>query len=360
LVSGFGFIYNYERLASLGLPIPVTWDDLADYQYFGEIISTNPATSGSSNANFLQMLQFKTSQHAGSTIDNSTDSTEAWEFWNKVAGNIGEWPSSSSATPNSVADGSYSIGLTIDFFAFSRRETFPVGFSYGGATAVSPDPVAIITNAPNQVPAERFMDYITSARGQSRVGKFRTPVNINATAVYPIQRAFNWDGSLTGAFPAIDPYDQALYDLVYDETRALVNNWFVQNAVAQRAAWQAINTAQNATAKTQALATYLTLPTGFNGTLISLEELNHTDTSVTAGWLADGAANFALAKTQAEAPADPIAPTVTTITLPGGQTTVSTVSVSTTTQSAVSGFLIFVIIPSVAGMVLLRRYKKKH
>jgi ABC-type Fe3+ transport system substrate-binding protein len=124
-ISGFGFMYNYEVLAAKGLPIPVTWDDLTKYDYFGEIIMANPASSGSTTANILQMLQYKTTDHSETTIDSLSDSTEAWEFWAKVAGNVGEYTSSSSTPPNSVADGSYAVGLVIDYFAYSRRETFP-------------------------------------------------------------------------------------------------------------------------------------------------------------------------------------------------------------------------------------------
>jgi ABC-type Fe3+ transport system substrate-binding protein len=372
-ISGFGFMYNYEVLNAKGLPIPSTWDDLIKYDYFGEIVMANPAFSGSTTANILQMLQFKTSQHSEATINSSSDSTEGWEFWAKVAGNVGEYTSSSSTPPNSVADGSYGVGLVIDYFAYSRVATFPVGFSYGGATTVSPDPAGILTNAPNQVAAERFMDYLTNARGQSRVGKFRTPANHNATTVFPVPRAYNWDGTTTTAFPAITPFEPGLDGMMFSEARSMFDNWFVQNAVVQREAWQAINEAANPIAAADALATYLTLPPEFNGTIQSLDDLNQGNTTQTTAWQQNGAVNFALAKLQADVPGTVTATQtdVTTIvtnittTLPGGQTTViqttieSTISVSTITESAVSGFMILVIIPSAVGLALLKRYRKK-
>lgn len=297
-VSGFGFMYNTEYLTANNLPTPTTWDDLTKYDYFGHIVMADPSASGSTTASVLQMLMEKNSQTDATEITSAADMTEAWEFWAKLTGNVGEFTSSSSQPPAKVAAGDYGIGIVIDYFAWEKMASNPVEFSYGGATTVSPDPVAIIKNAPNLDQAKKFMDYLTSTSGQNRVGKFRTPANTEAQPPSdgPVKAAFDASGNPNlSNFPVITPYSADLDGALFSRARLLFTQWFVLNAEKQRDAWDAIGKASG-DEQTDALVEYLKLPSNFDGTISGLLSLDRKDTAVTDLWTDEGAANFDKAK----------------------------------------------------------------
>lgn len=303
-ISGFGIMYNTEYLTAHNLAAPKTWADLTNYSYFGDIVMCDPSASGSTTATVNQILQYMSTDNGKSTMTESSNMTEAWQYWAKVAGNVGQWTTSSSQVPTKVANGDFGIGIVIDYYSWEQSEApnnKPVEFTYGGATTASPDPVAIIHNAPHLQQAKDFMDYITSTRGQSRVGKYRTPANFMATtpADGPVKRAFNSDGTPdTSGFPIIKPYSSDLDGALFGRARSLFSKWFVVNTDKQTAAWKAINEASGSK-KDQAMATYLKLPTGFNGTIASLLDQDYHTASVTDGWASNGATNFDAAKKEA-------------------------------------------------------------
>ena len=301
-ISGFGFMWNTEYLTAHDLAPPTTWADLTNYSYFGHIVMCDPSASGSTTATVNQILQYMSTAHGTSAVTTSANMTEAWQYWAKVAGNVGQWTTSSSQVPTKVANGDFGIGIVIDYYSWEQSEAGkPVAFSYGGATTASPDPVAIIHNAPHLAQAKYFMDYITSTQGQSRVGKYRTPANFQATtpADGPVKRAFKSDGTAdTSGFPIITPYNSTIDGLVFNRARALFSKWFVVNTDKQTAAWKAINKASG-DKKTKALAEYTKLPTGFDGTIGGLLSLDYHTASVTDGWANDGATNFDAAKSEA-------------------------------------------------------------
>jgi spermidine/putrescine-binding protein len=262
----------------------------------------DPSYSGSTTATVNQILQYMSTDNGKSTMTENSNTTEAWQFWAKVAGNVGQWTTSSSQVPQKVANGDFGIGIVIDYYSWEKSEAGnPVAFTYGGATTASPDPVAIIHNAPHLAQAKAFMDYITSTRGQTRVGKYRTPANFMATtpADGPVKVAFKSDGTPDpSGFPIITPYSSSLDGALFGRARTLFSKWFVVNTAKQTAAWTAINKASG-DKKAQALATYLKLPDGFNGTIASLLDQDYHTASVTDGWASNGATNFDAAKKEA-------------------------------------------------------------
>ncbi|MHA1450230.1 MAG: ABC transporter substrate-binding protein [Candidatus Hodarchaeales archaeon] len=299
-ISGFGIIYNTEYLTAKGLAVPTTWDDLTNYSYYGHIVMCDPSESGSTTATVKQVLQAKCDQASETEINSSADATEGWQYWAKVVGNIGLFTTSSSQVPSEVNDGNYGIGICIDYYAYDKMASnTAIGFNYGGATTVSPDPAAIIKNPNNLADAKLFMDYLTSTEGQTRVGKYRTPANKKATATAPIPAAWDESGALTTDFPAIDPFNVALDGMIYSRARSLFTNWLVNNHDAATAAWKNIHETANATDSATALALYIKLPSNFNGTFDSLLGLDYHDTAVTDLWQNEGAANFAAAKAAA-------------------------------------------------------------
>ena len=298
-IDGYGFMYNTQYLAQNNLSIPKNWINLVNYSYYGHIIMTDPSTSGSTTTLICQLLQYMSSTHGTSTIDTSANATEVWQFFNKLAGNVGEFTTSSSKVPVKVAAGDYGIGLVQDFYSWDQYNAgYPVNLSFGGARTVTPDPVAIIHNTPHLTQAERFMDYITSTRGQSRVGKYRIPANFKATtpAGEQIQPAFNNDGTPNlNNFPVITPYDKIIEGQIFGRGRALFSKWFVANTQILKTVWDAMwNT--NETLRNEALQIYLKFPKGLDGTLANLLSQDYHNSTITDSLASDGATNFNLTK----------------------------------------------------------------
>lgn len=290
-MSGFGIIYNKEYLTDEGLDTPETWEDLADPQYFGHLAMTDPDLSGSTVAIVKQLLM---AMAPAGSITSSTDTTDAWALWVKISGNVGTFSTSSSKVPADVAEGNAGVGLCIDYYARDRMLTDSnIGFNYGGATTVSPDPAGIIKGAANLENAKMFMDFLIGTEGQSLVGDFRTPANFKAATASHIPKAFTSTGAVnTASFPVIENYNPGLDGAIHSNVEALFHYWIVEAHDELKQAWEQINSLTDATEKADAIEVLTDLPEDFDGTMGSLDGLAYKDTNVTASWTAHGVAQF--------------------------------------------------------------------
>ncbi|MFX0203862.1 MAG: ABC transporter substrate-binding protein [Candidatus Hodarchaeota archaeon] len=292
-ISGFGIMYNTEVLTAEGLDIPTTWMDLTDGQYYGQIVMCDPGLSGSTTATVLMLLQEFCDQTDATEITGDADTTEAWQFWAKIAGNVGEFVTSSSKVPSDVNAGTYGIGITIDYYAWDyMQDNTNIGFNWGGASTFSPDPVAILKGAANMEQAEYFMEYLLGTRGQSRVGKYRTPANCKATVTAPVMLAYNNDGTVKTGYPVIEPFSSAWYNTVFSRARKLFTTWFVENHAKAKKAWGAIVDLEAGDTKDDAIEAYTKLPSDLNGTLAGTYALLYKDADAINEWKEEGAANF--------------------------------------------------------------------
>ncbi|MFX0183609.1 MAG: ABC transporter substrate-binding protein [Candidatus Hodarchaeota archaeon] len=290
-MSGFGIIYNKEYLTTEELDIPTTWDDLADPSYFGHISMCDPDLSGSTVAIVKQLLM---AMAPSGEITYETDTTDAWELWVQISGNVGTFTTSSSKVPGEVSEGNAGIGLCIDYYARDLMKTDTnIGFNYGGATTVSPDPAGIIKGATNLEPAKKFMDYLIGTAGQTLVGDFRTPANFKADTASHIPKAFTSTGAPnTVDFPIIANYEPWLDSAVHSRAEALFHYWIVEPHTELKEAWEQINTLDDGAEKTDAIATLTKLPSDFNGTFAGLRDLKYKDTNATAAWTDHGKTQF--------------------------------------------------------------------
>ncbi len=292
-LSGFGIIYNTEYLTAEGLDTPDSWSDLTDFQYFGHISMCDPDLSGSTVAIVKQVLAEMSDQNNAAELTMEADITDAWEYWVQVSGNVGTFTTGSSAVPTAVAEGNAGIGLCIDYYALDRMVTDTnIGFTYGGATTVSPDPAGIIKGADNLEPAKRFMDFLTGTAGQSLVGDYRTPANFKATSASHVPKAFDTSGSPTTSFPVITPFSPSIDGAIHSRAEILFTNWIVQNHAKLKAAWEEIGGLSDGTTKDDALAELTKLPSDFDGTMGGLQGLDYKNSTVTDNWKTEGAANF--------------------------------------------------------------------
>lgn len=292
-MSGFGIIYNTEYLIAEGLAVPTSWDNLTDYSYFGHISMCDPDLSGSTMAIVKQILQYKCDQHSGVEITWEANITEGWQYWLQLSGNVGTFTTSSSKVPTTVAEKNAGIGLCIDFYAYDRMKTDSnIGFTFGGATTVAPDPVGILKGATSLDEAKAFMDYLTSTEGQTLVGDYRTPANFKADTADLIPKAFDSSGNPTASFPAITPFSPYLDGTIHSQVESLFTNWIVWNHDRVKLAWSHIWTETAPIIHDDTLVRYTKLPSDCNGTIAGFRALEYKNSAVIDHWRAEAAANF--------------------------------------------------------------------
>lgn len=157
--SGYGIMWNTRYFAAKGLPPPATWADLGQPAYFGHLIMTSPARSGTTHLIVEQILQ-------------SHGWEAGWQLLLRIAGNCAEISERSFGVPNAVGRGQYGAGPVVDFLALGARNSgTPVAFIYPPQTSIIPANIAVLAAAPNPVGAHRFLAFTLSPAGQALLNR---------------------------------------------------------------------------------------------------------------------------------------------------------------------------------------------
>ncbi len=161
-LSGFGIVYNRDNLRTLGLPEPTHWEDLADARLAGQVTLVNPAQSGSVTTALeaiIQRLGWK----------------KGWQIIQRMSANARSVASSAPKVPLDVSAGDSAAGPCIDFYGRYQAQAIRdagdddrLGYiDPKGETVIDPDPIALLSNAPNRETAERFIRFALSDEGQA-------------------------------------------------------------------------------------------------------------------------------------------------------------------------------------------------
>jgi len=169
------FACNTEWFEDNGYDYPTSWEDLLDPKYEGEIIMAHPATSGTAYNVLATILQL---------MENDDD---AWDYMAALNKNISQYTKSGTAAPNAVAMGESAIALTFSHDGLMPAvQGYPVEISFPSeGTGYEIGATAIIKGGKEEEMenAKLFIDWITSARGQStyaEMGYPLVPTNVKA------------------------------------------------------------------------------------------------------------------------------------------------------------------------------------
>jgi ABC-type Fe3+ transport system substrate-binding protein len=169
-LSSFGIIYNRQALFQLGLPEPRTWSDLTDPRYRNWLILADPNKSSSARATFMVIVERTMADSAKRRESEDIGWARGLGLITLISSNARLFSDSSQAIPGAVSTGDAAAGMTIDFNA--RAQVDAVGEDRLGyvepadATALNPDPVALIRGAPHRQLAIRFIEFCLSEPGQ--------------------------------------------------------------------------------------------------------------------------------------------------------------------------------------------------
>jgi ABC-type Fe3+ transport system substrate-binding protein len=297
-LSTFGIMWNEEYLEANDLVPPERWEDLTKPEYHGHIVMCDPAKSGSTTATVIMVIQHFIDEAGWE--DNATAWQDAWRYWAEVAGNVGLFTESSHDVPQKVILGEYGLGITIDYYAWEQIQAGEnVSINNGGATTVSTDPAGMLNGAPHPEEAKRWMNYITSERGQTAVGYGRMPTREDAPPVAPVLSA--WHNA--SQVPVIATYNRIIHNEMYSTTREMFSHWLVKNHDAVKAAKGKIIECEERGLQTNsnyqsAVQSYDVIPEVSD----TLNKALSLDTEEAAsGWETWGSTHFEESKTSAQA-----------------------------------------------------------
>lgn len=155
--------YTAGRLVTMGIAwnttlvkdseAPKTWNDLLDSKWKNQIIMTDPDQASTTKYWMTAMMQ---SDKYGE------------KFFQALYNNGTKLESGTTATHNRVADGSYKIGICLDYVSANLiAEGSPMNFHFTTADVVTmTSPVALIKGCANPDNGKLLIDFLLSKAGQ--------------------------------------------------------------------------------------------------------------------------------------------------------------------------------------------------
>lgn len=173
--SPLPMVIMYNKKLVSEADVPKSWGNLLDPKWKGKIAYADPAKSGSSYTILATMV-----------TAYGKDDGKGWDFIKKFVANLdGKVLASSSGVYKGVADGEYSVGLTLEKNAQEYvKAGSNVGFIYPSeGTSAVPDGVCLIKGSKNIENAKAFMNFVLSKENQKMMGEKynRRPVRTDLT-----------------------------------------------------------------------------------------------------------------------------------------------------------------------------------
>ena len=132
---------------------PKTWDDLLDPKWKDQIVMTDPTQASTTKYWMAAMMQ---------------SSKYDVDYFKKLHENGVKLESSTNATHNKVADGSYKVGICLDYISAGLiNQGSPLKFQFTDNDVITmTSPIALVKNNPNGDNGKLLYDYILSKEGQ--------------------------------------------------------------------------------------------------------------------------------------------------------------------------------------------------
>lgn len=174
-LAGFGVTYNKDVYSYLDLPAPKTWYDLADPKLRNWIVMADPTQSASAKTAYMVIVERAMADaEAAMPGDKAKADNIGWAKGmgqlRQISANARLFVDSGSAQPGVVATGDAAASMVIDFFA--RATIANVGkdrMAYVepvNATAINPDPVALVKGAEHEETARHFIEFLLTPEAQ--------------------------------------------------------------------------------------------------------------------------------------------------------------------------------------------------
>jgi ABC-type Fe3+ transport system substrate-binding protein len=173
-LSSFGILYNKDVLRHLGKPNPgdwpVTWRNLAEARYRGWLVLADPTRSASAGTIFMVIVERAMADASAQGRSEDDGWADGMGLVRQIAANARLFTSGSEAVPGIVASGDAAAAVSIDFYGRAQVDAIGedrMGYVEPlGATAINPDPIALVKDAPRRELAIHFIEFVLSREGQ--------------------------------------------------------------------------------------------------------------------------------------------------------------------------------------------------
>jgi ABC-type Fe3+ transport system substrate-binding protein len=169
-LASFGIVYNKDVVRYLGVKEPTTWSDLTDPRWRGWIALADPTRSASARMAFMIIAERAMADAAERGESEDSGWARGMGMVRQIASNARLFTDSAELVPSLVSSGDCGAGMAIDFYG--RSQVDAVGEQRMGyvepahATAINPDPIALVKGAEHRELAIRFIEFVLSERGQ--------------------------------------------------------------------------------------------------------------------------------------------------------------------------------------------------
>jgi iron(III) transport system substrate-binding protein len=174
------FCVNTVEAGKKNLPIPTSWDDLLKPEYKGQIVMSNPASSGTGFLSVSAILQMR-------------GEADGWKYLDALHENIAQYVHSGSKPCKLAGSGEYAIGISFGYRAVKQKNAGepiqPVFPKEGSGWDIEAN--ALIKKAKINPAAKTFLDWAISPEISKKYAK-----NFPLTAVktdVPIPAGFPED-----------------------------------------------------------------------------------------------------------------------------------------------------------------------
>ncbi|WP_429109811.1 ABC transporter substrate-binding protein [Aeromonas media] len=156
--SGIGIMYNKRYLEKYRLPVPTSWQSLADPAFMGHVMMSSPSQSGTTHMMVESILQ----QYGWQ---------QGWAMLMQIGGNLSAITARSFGVSDGISRGLAGAGLVIESYARTSKARFDyIGFTPLPQAAILPTYLAVTRSSRQSALAGHFIDYLLSAEGQAIVG----------------------------------------------------------------------------------------------------------------------------------------------------------------------------------------------
>ena len=210
-ISSFGFFANQNFLNNHNLPIPETWADLAKHDYY---LSENKSVIG-----FLAPSQYLTTAHICQIILQEYGWVKGWDIITKMSGNA-EIYAASIVVRDAVQSGSIGVGIITDSFGINYCSNCHYIIPYN-SSSIMIEPLALGANVDDYNAAKAFIEYLLSAKGQSKIANWKIPILEEAFTITP------YSTSVYSLYNQTKEYNTAPFDFsAEDSIKEIVNSYF--------------------------------------------------------------------------------------------------------------------------------------
>ncbi len=202
------FCVNTEVLKAKNLPIPLSWKDLTNPIYKGEVVMPNPVSSGTGYLQIAALLQSKGNE-------------EGWKFLKTLDGNVAQYIKSGSRPCKAARAGEFAIGTSLAFAAMqSIEEGFPIKMIIpNDGAGFELEASALMSSSKNKTDAKRFLDWTLSPSVAPLYTKYKEIVTIPGSPQSKAAQAAGLPLDLTKVLYPMDFAKSA------KERDAILNTW---------------------------------------------------------------------------------------------------------------------------------------